>query len=101
MTFDAWSGRGREWYGANFKPAREADGLPLTLPLLGSHNRDNLALVAALLLSLNWAPEAIQAALGGVRHVPHRLAPRPGPNGSTILDDAYNANPVGMRSAFD
>ena len=79
----------------------EADGLPLTLPLLGSHNRDNLALVAALLLSLNWAPEAIQAALGGVRHVPHRLAPRPGPNGSTILDDAYNANPVGMRSAFD
>ena len=77
------------------------NAVDLALPLLGAHNQDNLALVAALLLSLDWSLEAIQQALGGVRHVPHRLAPRPGPNGSTILDDAYNANPVGMRSAFD
>ena len=78
----------------------QPEGVDLQLPLLGGHNADNLALVAVLLLELGWPAMAIQSALAGVRHVPHRLAPRPGPNGSTILDDAYNANPVGMRSAF-
>ena len=72
-----------------------------SLPLLGAHNQDNLALIAVLLLELGFGATQVQMALGGVRPVPHRLQPKAGPNGSAILDDAYNANPTGMRNAFE
>jgi UDP-N-acetylmuramoyl-tripeptide--D-alanyl-D-alanine ligase len=47
---------------------------------------------------------ALSAAASGlydVPTVPGRLSPLPGPAGSLILDDTYNANPASMRFSID
>jgi UDP-N-acetylmuramoyl-tripeptide--D-alanyl-D-alanine ligase len=49
----------------------------------------------------NAALEAAARGLGDVPAVPGRLSPLPGPAGSLILDDTYNANPASMRFSID
>jgi len=42
----------------------------------------------------------VAAALSAAR-IPLRLAVHPGPNGSTIIDDTYNASPASMQAALE
>jgi UDP-N-acetylmuramoyl-tripeptide--D-alanyl-D-alanine ligase len=69
------------------------------LPLIGRHLVYNtLAAIAVGLLSgLTW--DEIEAGLKSQR--PVRFVVLPGVNGSTVIDDAYNASPVSTNAALD
>lgn len=69
-------------------------------PLLGRHNILNLLLAIGVgLVSGLRLGQAVRGA-ARAKPVPHRLALRQ-ENGLTIIDDAFNANPVGARNAVE
>lgn len=69
--------------------------------LLGRHNVSNIlaAVTAALVCGLRL--EEIAGAVERVEPVEHRLQLIPGAGGVTVIDDAYNANPEGVRTALE
>ena len=70
------------------------------LPMAGSHNIQN-ALAAAAATTAAGAPlSAVRDGLAGMLNVKGRLRPEPGPAGSTIYDDSYNANPGSVGAAI-
>lgn len=73
----------------------------LEMPLFGRHMVSNAALacVTAREAGLPWS--IIRAGLKTAPQVKHRLEVHRDPNGPTIIDDAYNSNPVGFASALD
>ncbi len=72
----------------------------LRLPLLGRHSVHTALAVSAvaLLLGLGW--REIEAGLTE-RSAQVRLLVLPGQNGSTVIDDSYNASPVSTVAALD
>lgn len=75
--------------------------LPLRTRLMGECNVSDLlaAVVAARVLGV---PDAkIAAAVAAIEPVEHRLSIKRTPGGITILDDAFNSNPVGSRMALE
>lgn len=73
--------------------------IPLSSRLLGAHNALNIAGAVMLALDLGVEPKDIIYAVSSLKPVPHRLEMKPFLNGSTLIDDAYNSNPVGCMSA--
>jgi|SRR5579859_5624953 len=69
--------------------------------LLGKHNVSNIlaAVTAALICGLTL--EEIALAVEEVEPVEHRLQLIAGAGGVTVIDDAYNANPEGVRTALE
>jgi UDP-N-acetylmuramoyl-tripeptide--D-alanyl-D-alanine ligase len=81
-------------------PARD---LRVALQLFGIGPALDAAAALAAVLAL-LGPDALDAALGGLGEVaatPGRLAALPGPAGSLVIDDSYNANPASMRASID
>ena len=80
-----------------------AEGLEyrIAIPLLGRHNILNVsaALAVVHLLGLPVA-EAVRDTLL-LEAAPHRLQLMRQPGGVTIIDDSYNANPVGVQNGLD
>jgi UDP-N-acetylmuramoyl-tripeptide--D-alanyl-D-alanine ligase len=73
----------------------------LRAPLYGLHHGRNIALAFAAACSLGLAPEDIVASLRSVPQIAHRLEVKRQANGTVVIDDAYNSNPVGFASALD
>ena len=73
----------------------------MTLPLPGRHNVYNALAAAAVSLHLGFAPEEIAAALGSVTVTDMRMQVFSAASGVTVINDAYNANPVSMRAAIE
>jgi UDP-N-acetylmuramoyl-tripeptide--D-alanyl-D-alanine ligase len=73
----------------------------LKAPLFGSHQAGNVALAAASAraLGLPWA--AIKGALASVPQIKHRLEVTKTAGGPTLINDAYNSNPVGFKAALE
>jgi len=69
--------------------------------LLGYHNVQNILFASAVALSLGLGLRAISDRVKSLRPVTHRLQLIELPNGVNIIDDAYNSNPVGAKSALD
>ncbi len=80
-----------------------ADGqrIDVALALPGLHNARNALAAAAAALAAGLPLSTVQAGLAAFRGVKGRLQLRAGPNGSTLLDDTYNANPDSMRAGID
>jgi UDP-N-acetylmuramoyl-tripeptide--D-alanyl-D-alanine ligase len=80
--------------------SKSGDSFPVTTKLLGAHNVLNLvgAMAVADYLGVGKAELASQAKK--IEGVPHRLELVPG-HGCTIIDDAYNSNPQGAKSALE
>lgn len=78
-----------------------ADGtrIPCTTALLGRHNILNVAGAAALAYYLGLSAEQIAAGIAKLEPVEHRLQLIRGP--VTVIDDAFNANPVGAGEALE
>ena len=73
----------------------------LRAPLYGLHHGRNIALAFAAACSLGLPPEDIVASLRSTPQIAHRLEVKRQANGTILIDDAYNSNPVGFASALD
>ncbi len=69
--------------------------------LLGEANISDLLGAIVVALRMNVSVENIRRAVADIQPVVHRLSITQTPGGVTILDDAFNSNPVGSRMAVE
>lgn len=84
--------------GISFKI--NSEDIEFKTKIIGKHNAINLAGCIAIARSLNISYEDIKSQIRKLENVEHRLniVKR---QDLTIIDDAYNANPVSSKSALD
>jgi UDP-N-acetylmuramoyl-tripeptide--D-alanyl-D-alanine ligase len=68
--------------------------------LLGEHNIQNMLLAAAVAREFDIRIETAALAASKMEPVEHRLELKRR-NGLTVIDDAFNSNPVGAKNALD
>lgn len=73
----------------------------LQLPLFGKHQAHNAAGAFLLGVKLGVPPVSAVAALQQMQQVSHRLVVTKDSAGVITIDDAYNSNPDGFRSALE
>ena len=69
--------------------------------LLGRHQVLNISAALAAVESLGLALAPALEAVASLRPVDHRLQPVATGNAITVIDDSYNANPVGVHNALE
>ena len=69
--------------------------------MLGVHNIVNIIGAVAICDELGLSKEEIIAGIRFLKPVIHRLELKRNPNGSIIIDDAYNSNVKGAKMALD
>jgi len=69
--------------------------------LIGIHNVSNILAAATVARAAGVSLREVAGAIGRLQPVPHRLETHTGADGVTIVDDAYNSNPVGALNALD
>ncbi|MBS1228588.1 MAG: UDP-N-acetylmuramoylalanyl-D-glutamyl-2,6-diaminopimelate/D-alanyl-D-alanyl ligase [Proteobacteria bacterium] len=75
--------------------------IEVVLAMPGAHNARNALAAAAVAVAAGIAPAAVRSGLAAFRGIKGRLQRRAGANGSTLLDDTYNANPDSVRAGID
>lgn len=78
-----------------------AGEIEIRTQLLGRHNVSNILAATSVALACGMELEEIRDAVAKVEPVPHRLELSAGPGGVTIIDDSFNANPVGAKAALE
>jgi UDP-N-acetylmuramoyl-tripeptide--D-alanyl-D-alanine ligase len=74
---------------------------PVALRLVGAHQVDNALAAAAVALEVGGTPEGVADALSAAAPVSHwRMEVTDRPDGVTVINDAYNANPESVRAAL-
>ena len=69
--------------------------------LLGRHNVSNILAATAVATECGMTLEEIRVAIANVAPVPHRLQLTASEGNVTIIDDSFNANPVGAKAALE
>lgn len=88
--------------GTTLTIASESHGtFEITTKLLGRHNIENIMLCVAIALRLGVSPEQINRSLYDIQPVKHRLSYHKTEGGYTIIDDAFNSNPIGSKNAVE
>jgi len=86
---------------ASFSLHAGGGSAPVRLALHGEHHVGNALAVAAVALELGMPLDDVAAALGRGRPVSRwRMEVTERPDGVTVVNDAYNANPESMRAAL-
>lgn len=75
--------------------------LPLSTRLLGEVNVSDILAAAIVAHKLGVTDANIASAVASIEPVEHRLSVKKTAGGITILDDAFNSNPVGSRMALE
>ncbi|MDF2805228.1 MAG: UDP-N-acetylmuramoyl-tripeptide--D-alanyl-D-alanine ligase [Cellulosimicrobium sp.] len=99
---------GRASFTLRVRPGASGDGRSreeaharVTLGLVGEHHVTNALAAATAALRLGVAPTDVAARLSDARALsPHRMQVTERPDGVTVIDDSYNANPDSMRAAL-
>jgi UDP-N-acetylmuramoyl-tripeptide--D-alanyl-D-alanine ligase len=86
--------------GFAFRMHARGQCVAVRAPLIGRHNVHNCLAAAAVALAQDMSLSDIAGALTTASN-PLRLKRLPGPGGSTLIDDTYNANPASMNAALD
>ena len=71
-----------------------------TCRILGRHNIANILAGASVGLEMGLTLEEVVRGIAKIEAAPHRLQLLSRPGGVTIIDDAYNSNPVGAEEAL-
>lgn len=69
--------------------------------LLGKHNISNIVLAVSVANYLGLSIAQIKSGIEKIQSIPHRLELIESSNGVTVIDDSYNANPHGVKSACE
>ncbi|XVV02070.1 UDP-N-acetylmuramoyl-tripeptide--D-alanyl-D-alanine ligase [Actinosynnema sp. CA-248983] len=86
---------------ASFTLVTRGHRTPVRLAVHGPHQVGNALTAAAIALRLGATPDQVADALGQAERVSaHRMAVTERPDGVTIVNDAYNANPESVRAAL-
>jgi UDP-N-acetylmuramoyl-tripeptide--D-alanyl-D-alanine ligase len=84
----------------SFRLLTPAGDAPVTLALHGQHHVANALTAAAIALELGMPVADVAAGLGEARPVSgRRMEVTTRPDGVTVVNDAYNANPESVRAA--
>lgn len=86
--------------GSEFTLVAPKGEMRLKTKLLGRHNVINLTGAAAVAMEYGVDPDSIKIAMRRIDSVEHRLEIKKQPD-CTIIDDAYNSNPEGAKSALE
>lgn len=89
-------------HGTEFTIA-SAEGNIITLRtrLVGRCNVSNLMAAVIVAMHMGVSSDKIKYAVGQIEQVEHRLSVKSTAGGITIIDDAYNSNPVGSAMALE
>ncbi len=86
--------------GSDFKLVISGKEYPVTTPLIGRQNIENIALAAAMAHALGVEMPFILEAIEELEPVLHRMQLLRG-EGILIIDDSFNSNPDGAACALD
>ena len=79
----------------------DKDPIKIKTRLLGNLNILNIVGAVEIADKLGLTAEEIKVGAKYIRPVPHRLELKQNPNGSIIIDDAYNSNTKGAKMALE
>ncbi len=85
--------------GVTFNLHLKGETVEVTTKLLGRHNVQNIVGAAAVAHSFGVDAKSIKFAVSRLTAPEHRLEIKRYAKGSTLIDDAYNSNPVGCLEA--
>jgi UDP-N-acetylmuramoyl-tripeptide--D-alanyl-D-alanine ligase len=89
-------------YGAAFMMCKIGmEPFKIETKLLGKHNIINIVGAASVALGLGLTPQEIAYAVKRLEPVPHRLQLKRQSGGITVIDDAFNSNVEGAKSAVE
>ncbi len=89
--------------GSTFRWRWEAQGLDreVSIPLLGRHQVANVSAALAAVLTLGYSIDDAISAAASLEQVEHRLEVMRSAGPLTVIDDSYNANPVGVHNGLE
>ena len=88
--------------GSAAAPGSPAESAPVSLRVHGAHHVSNALGVAAVALALGMRLDSIAAALSAAEASSRwRMQVTRRPDGVTVVNDAYNANPDSMRAGLE
>lgn len=79
----------------------DGERLEFSTKLVGECNISNLLAAIIVALKLGMTADKIRLGVKRIEQVEHRLSIKRTPGGVTIIDDAFNSNPVGSKMALD
>lgn len=80
---------------------RKGEGVPFCCKLLGRHNVYNILAATAVAMECGLSLGEIGRAVKMIEPTPHRLQLIKGIGDVIVIDDAFNANPIGAKTALE
>jgi len=87
--------------GVSFTLKQGKKEYKLEVPIFGLHQAENAALAVIIALKLGVSFDTIKQELKKIPQTKHRLEVLKATNAATIIDDAFNSNPIGFAAALD
>ncbi len=87
--------------GLKISVREQGETQTLLVPLFGKHQAGNIVVVAATARALGLPWSAIKGALASVPQIRYRLEVSKSADAPTIINDAYNSNPIGFAAALE
>ncbi len=87
--------------GCSFTAHTKIGQIKCVTKLLGEHNVINILGCISIAVKLGLTKEEIESGVSKIEPIPHRLQILDSGNGTIVIDDAFNSNPVGAKMALD
>ncbi len=87
--------------GCSFTAHTPIGTIKCVTKLLGEHNVINILGCISIAVKLGLTKEEIESGVSKIEPIPHRLQILDSGNGTVVIDDAFNSNPVGAKMALD